>query len=279
METPATRTIPLPGDAELRVRDWEPAAPPWIHVLLVHGVAEHVGRYARTGRLLAAAGAAVTGYDHRGHGGSSGARGDVERWEDLLDDLARMLDLVRGRAGTTPVAILAHSMGGLVALDALLAAQAVPDLLVLSAPGLADGLPRWQHAVAPFLARVIPGVRLPNAWDGSALSRDPEVARDAAADPLTLRSASIRLGAGAFRAQDRVNAAIGRLDRAPVPTLVHHGEADPLVPPAASVPLGALAGVTRRTWPGLRHEVLNEPEGPEVVSATVGWLREAAASG
>ena len=279
MEAATTRTIPLPGDAELLVRDWEPAETPWIHVLLVHGVAEHAGRYERTGRLLAAAGAAVTGYDHRGHGGSSGGRGDVDRWEDLLDDLARMLDLVRAQAGATPVAILAHSMGGLVVLDALLAGQAVPDLLVLSAPGLADGLPRWQHAVAPLLARIVPGVRLPNAWDGSALSRDPEVARDAAADPLNLRSASIRLGAGAFRAQDRVNAAIGGLGRAPVPTLVHHGEADPLVPPAASLPLGAVAGVTRRSWPGLRHEVLNEPEGPEVVAATLDWLRASTAAG
>ena len=95
-----TRSLAAPDGATLQVRDWTPSEPPWAHVLLVHGVAEHAGRYDRTGRLLADAGIAVTGYDHRGHGGSSGRRGDVHSWHDLTDDVGRMLAEVRGRAAT-----------------------------------------------------------------------------------------------------------------------------------------------------------------------------------
>ena len=58
-----------------------------------------------------------------------------------------------------------------------------------------------------------------------------------------------------------------------VPTYVLHGEADPVVPPAASEPLAGLAGVTRRLWPGLRHECLNEPEQDEVMAEIEAWVR------
>lgn len=272
------RLLTAPDGATLQVRDWTPAATPWAHLLLVHGVAEHAGRYDRTGRLLTDAGVALTGYDHRGHGRSSGARGHVDDWTDLTGDVGRMLADVRAAAAGRPVGILAHSMGGLVTLDAVLAGSAAPDLLVLSAPGIDDDLPRWQHAVAPLIARVAPTYRIRNAWGEAMLSRDPEVGRQAAADPLNLDRVSARLGAGGFGAQARVRAAVGSLARAPMPMLVLHGEDDRLVPPRATEALGRVSGVTRRTYPSLRHELLNEPEGPAIVAGIVAWLREVTAT-
>ena len=70
-----------------------------------------------------------------------------------------------------------------------------PDLLVLSSPALADRLPGWQHAMAPILARVSPRRTIANAWGPDALSRDPEVGRAVAADPLCLDSSTVKLGA------------------------------------------------------------------------------------
>jgi alpha-beta hydrolase superfamily lysophospholipase len=54
---------------------------------------------------------------------------------------------------------------------------------------------------------------------------------------------------------------------------VIHGGADELVPTAGSEPLAAVPGVERRVVPNLRHETLNEPEGPQVVAGVVDWLR------
>ena len=264
------RTSTTPDGATLLVRAWVPATEPWAHLLLVHGVAEHSGRYERTGRILAGAGIAVTAFDLRGHGGSSGRRGDVERWTDLTGDVGRLLAEVRSAAEGRPVILMGHSMGGLVCLDAVLSGIAAPDRLVLSSPAIADALPRWQHLVAPIGARIVPTLQVPNAWGPDALSRDPEVGRAAAADPLNLRSSSARLGAHAFAAQTRVQAGLGALC---VPTLVTHGDADPIIPPAATLSLGTLPGVTRRLYPGLRHETLNEPEGPQVAADIVAWLR------
>ncbi len=265
-------TLTTPDGATLAIREWNPAEEPWLRLLLVHGAAEHSGRYDAVGRQFAEAGIAVLAYDHRGHGASSGRRGDVGDWTQLTGDAGRLVDELRARAADRPVALMGHSMGGLIVLDAVLTGVASPDLLVLSAPGIGDGLPAWQHAFAPLISRVWPTLRLANGWGPEALSRDPAVGAAAAADPLQLQKASVRLGAFGFAAQDRVRAS---LDRLATPAFVVQGGADPLVPPEATEALGHVPGVTRKLYPELRHELLFEPEGPAVTADIIAWLQEA----
>jgi acylglycerol lipase len=265
-----TDQVTAADGTRLLTRHWAPGGSPWAGLLIVHGVAEHSGRYERTGAALAAAGIDTHASDLRGHGGSGGRRGDVTRWSDLHDDVAAGLERVRAAAPGRPAVLLGHSMGGLIVLDAVLAGRATPDLLVLGSPGLGDGLPAWQHALAPLAARVRPTLAIPNAWTGETLSRDPAVGVAVDADPLCLRRVTVRLGAGGFAAQTRARATHMGLS---IPTWVHHGGDDRLVPPRFSEPLAALPNVTRRLYPGLRHEVLNEPEGPQVVADIVDWMR------
>ena len=63
-----------------------------------------------------------------------------------------------------------------------------------------------------------------------------------------------------------------QINRISVPTYVLHGGDDALVTPTASEPIGQLDNVTRKVWPGLRHESMNEPEWPEVVDGISTWL-------
>jgi alpha-beta hydrolase superfamily lysophospholipase len=239
--------------------------------LIVHGLAEHSGRYERTGGLFADAGIDCHAFDLRGHGGSGGTRGDIERWSDYLDDVELALGKIRRSEPALPLLLLGHSMGGLISLDYATAGRPAPDLLVLASPALGDRLPAWQHAMAPILSRVSPRAVVPNAWRSEVLSRDPEVWRAIESDPLMLTGATMRIGAGGFAAQKRVNEAIERLS---IPTYVVHGGDDRFVPPEVSEPLEHLPVVTRVVVPGLRHETLNEPEGPQVVAGIVAWLRE-----
>ena len=268
----ATSSITAADGTPLLVRRWTAASDPWALMLLVHGLAEHSGRYERTGGLLAEAGIDVTAFDLRGHGGSGGPRGDVEQWTDYLDDIAVRLEAVRAEADGRPVVLFAHSYGGLICTDYVLSGRPAPDVLVLSAPALGDGLPRWQHILAPLIARIWPTLALKNAWGPDVLSRDPEVGRLVGLDPGNPERMTVRLGAFGFAAQERVRASLSRLA---VPTLVFHGSDDRLVPPAATEPFEGVPGVSRRVYPGLRHETLNEPEGPQIVADVVAWLREA----
>jgi acylglycerol lipase len=265
-----TSSITAADGTPLLLRRWPAASKPWAHMLLVHGLSEHSGRYERTGALLAEAGIDVTAFDLRGHGGSGGGRGDVERWTDYLEDIAVRLAAVRAEADGRPVVLFAHSYGGLICTDYVLLRRPLPDLLVLSGPALGDGLPRWQHIVAPLIARIWPTLAFKNAWGPDVLSRDPDVGRLALLDPGNPERLTTRLGAFGFAAQKRVRASLTALA---VPTLVFHGSDDRLVPPTASEAFEALPGVTRRVYQGLRHETLNEPEGPQVVADVIAWLR------
>ncbi|HUQ79139.1 MAG TPA: lysophospholipase [Patescibacteria group bacterium] len=261
---------------DLQTRHWPVVGDPWASIILVHGIAEHSGRYERVGQWLAGAGLAVHAYDQRGFGGSAGRRAYVERWSLQHDDLEEVLLAVRRGAPDRPVVLFGHSLGGLIALGFVVAdrPRPMPDALVLSAPALAATLPGWKRVLVRVLGAVAPTVTVRNDLDGTLLSRDPAIGAAYLADPLNVHVTTTRFGAAALAEQARVRARLGRLS---VPTLVYHGEADRLVPTESSAPLARLVHVTRRTLPDLRHESHNEPEGPAVAADVVSWLRPALA--
>jgi alpha-beta hydrolase superfamily lysophospholipase len=263
-----TDTVVAGDGTKLRTRSWRVAGEPWAVVLLVHGLSEHSGRYEHVGEWLSAAGLEVHAYDHRGFGASEGRRGDVRRWSLLLDDLgARLAEL---RRPGMPLVLYGHSLGGLICVEYAESSRPQPDALVVSAPAIDSGHPRYLHWLAAVLGRIVPWLSLSGGDDFSVLSRDPAVGEAFRHDPLVVNRLTTRFGLEAFRAQRRARRGLARIQ---VPTLVMHGGTDWLVPVAASAPLGRVPGVTRRVYPGLRHELHNEPEGHQVVADVVAWLR------
>ena len=255
------------GTHEL-VRRWEPEGEARAELVLCHGLAEHSGRYEAVGARFAAAGIGVTAYDQIGFGASGGRRAWIDQWSDVLDQIQRHVESAKETG--LPVVLLGHSGGGLFALEYALSERPAPDLLVLSAPGLDAGA-AWQRLSAPLLAAVLPTLRIPNALKGSQLSRDPAVGEAYFADPLVETKTTTRYGSELFSAMKRVRGALDGLD---VHTLVLHGAADTIVPPQGSAILGDLESVERRLYPAMRHELFNEPEGPEIVDEIIGWVGE-----
>jgi acylglycerol lipase len=269
--TSTTQPATAADGTKLLVRRWASPGPAWASVLIVHGIAEHSGRYELVGNRFAAAGLDVQAYDQRGYGASAGTRAYVDRWDQQLNDLAERLRIVRSDAAGRPVVLYGHSLGGLIALGYVLTDRAKPDILVLSAPAIEGNVPDWKRTVARIMSRIAPRTRIPNAFDGALLSRDRDVAERYLTDPLNEHVTTARFGAEVLAEQARVQASLTRLA---LPTLVIHGADDALVPPSASAPLGELTGVTRREYPGIRHELHNEPEGPSIIDDVVGWIRE-----
>jgi len=248
------------------VREWEPESAPRAHVVLVHGIAEHCGRYERTGSLLADAGFFVRSFDLIGFGGSGGARGDIDDWSRYHDQVQRHVEWARQQGG--PLILMGHSMGGNLALGYVLAGRPRPDLLVLTAPALGGGA-TWQRAIAGMVSKIAPKLPVANTLKGEQLSRDPEVGEKYFSDPLVYAKSTTRLGALLFESMDDLTRTCTELD---MPTLVLHGAADTIVPPQSTAVLGEIPCVERRLLPNLRHEILNEPEGPEVVQQIVDWI-------
>jgi acylglycerol lipase len=252
----------------LNVRHWGTTGDAWASVVIVHGIGEHSGRYDRTGRILAGAGLDTWAFDLRGHGCSGGHRVYVKRWDDHLADVEAVIRRVRALG--RPVILLGHSMGSLISINYSASPRPQPDLLILSAPPLGVNAPAWQRAVAPILSLIAPKMVIANPIAGEQLSRDPEVGKAYFADDLVQPRSTARLGAELFAAVKRARVDAGKIH---IPTLVIHGSADNLVPTAASEPFGSMPGVERRVLENLRHETMNEPEGPEVVASLVAWAR------
>jgi len=257
----------------LLVRHWPEPGEARATVLLVHGLGDHSGRLELIGNRLVAADLAVESFDLRGFGASAGPRADVERWEDLLDDVEDRF--VASRRDGLPAVLYGHSLGGLIAADYMLDPERPqPELAVLSAPSLGDRVSPFLRNALPTLARVAPGLRLRNPMTPAELSRDPAVGVAYAADGLVERRTTVRLGANALAAQERVQERIATLEAFPVPALVLHGADDTIVPPAATEALGRVAGVERRLLPGVRHEPHHDPDGPAIVDSVAAWIIE-----
>jgi len=262
----------------LATRQW-PADPsagtPWAAVLLVHGLGEHSGRYEHVGDELARAGLDVHAYDHRGFGASAGRRAWVRNWNDVYSDLGSRLESVRAASSGVPLVLYGHSLGALIALGYVLRGGRdgpLPNLLVLSAPGLEDNVARWKHSLARVLDRIVPGVRIANGIGREQLAARPQEGFGYGEDPLVENRSTVHFGAEAFAAQAAVRDAAGGLASMPIPTLVLHGGEDSIVPPSATEGLEGLRGVTRRLYPGFRHEIHNEADSP-VIADMVAWLR------
>lgn len=254
------------GVTELR-RRWR-APDPWASALIVHGLAEHSGRYELSGSFLASAGVDTHSFDLLGFGASGGRRADTECWSTYLlqvvDNLAPLF------TRNLPVLLVGHSIGGLIVVDYALSRYRRPDLVVLNAPAIDAVVPQWQRVGAPLLARVAPRLTLANPIYPEEIFIDPEMARDYRSDPLMFTRTSARLGDLILRTMDRVRRS---LDVYTLPTLVLHGEADTLVPTEVSAGLERLPNVERRVYPGIRHGSINEPEGIRMLEDLTAWAR------
>lgn len=269
----------MPDGQRLFVRDW-PLAHAERAVLIVHGLGEHSGRYARLARWFRQRGYAVRSYDQRGHGRTAGQRGAIRHADDLVADLGQVYAAFAGEAPAPPL-LLGHSMGGVVALRAVLDRRLAPPALVLSSPALRSWEPAWVLWWARVLDRVLPRLPLRNHHPKARVSHDPRVVAAYRSDPLRTRWITPRLANFIFCAGA---ACIADAPRLATPTLLLAAGDDMVVDPSGSreFAAGAEAGgqLTTRIFPGLYHEVFNEAEPwrTRVLAELEAWLAAGAAS-
>ena len=242
-------------------------------VLLVHGLGEHAGRYDRLARHLNDRGFAVRGYDQFGHGESGGARGGLPTDTRLLDDLADIVESTRARMPRkTPLILLGHSLGGLVAARFVSLALRPVDALILSSPALDPGLSGFQKILVTILPKIAPNLRVGNGLDPAFLSHDPAVVAAYLADKHVHDRISGRL-ARFIADASRATAALA--PKWQVPTLLLYAGADRLVNPAGSQAFAAAAPkqvVSARCFETLYHEIFNELHAGPVFAELERWL-------
>ena len=255
----------------LYCQSWCPVGAPRARILLVHGLGEHSGRFHNLVEYLVPRGYAVFTYDQRGHGKSKGTRGYVKRFQDYLADLDIYAETVRDGGKTF---LFGHSMGGTVALAHAVERQDDFAGLILSAPLLkaGDSVTPASMAAAKVLSLILPRLGVAPI-DAGGVSRDQAVVQAYLSDPLVFHGKlSARLGAELIKVMQEMPS---RFKDIRLPTLIIQATADRLANPEGSMVAYEHLGSRDRTlrlYPGLYHEIMNEPERAQVLEDINAWL-------
>jgi alpha-beta hydrolase superfamily lysophospholipase len=293
-----------PDDQQIFCYRW-PVAQPRGTVQIVHGGAEHAGRYAPLAAELNRQGYAVYAEDHRGHGRTGeintrlGDMGKANAFERTCDDAIALGKRALTECPDVPLVILGHSLGSLITQRILLQhadhyAAAVlsgsPDIVGVAAGAelvhaeavrvgrdqVSDAL---EAAIVAGFANAIPGAVTSHDW----LSRDAQQVQLYAQDPRC----GFSLCTGAW--QDLIAAmlvtselpALEAALRRDLPIYILSGTDDPVHGNWAAIDrlegnyrACGLHDVTVQAYPGGRHEMFNETNRAEVVTDLLRWLAD-----
>jgi alpha-beta hydrolase superfamily lysophospholipase len=252
---------------------WTPDSAARAVVILSHGLGEHARRYDHVARRFGADQLVTYALDHRGHGRSGGKRVLCRDISEYTGDFATLVDIATKENPGCRRIVLGHSMGGAIVFAYGVERPDDYDLMVLSGPAVAvPAVPRVLGFIVKTLGAVVPGLPL-QRLDSSAISRDPAVVNAYNTDPLVHHG---KVPAGIARALLLVGETMPQ--RAPAltaPLLIVHGSEDRLIRVEGSRRLLEAVGSCDRelkVYPGLYHEVFNEPEQDQVLDDVVSWI-------
>jgi alpha-beta hydrolase superfamily lysophospholipase len=259
-------------------RRCRPDRDPRATLLFVHGLAEHSGRYLHVLEHFSATGYDCWAFDYRCHGESPGLRVHIERIDEFVEDVAAAHRMVRDAVPQSPLVLVGHSQGGLLVLRYALTRPDGVEGIIISSPFLGmhpnSKPPAALQMVANIISTFSPKIMFSKVADPSFLSRTPGVAEAYAADPLVSSTVSARWFTEVMRAQLDIRERAGKLA---VPALVMQSGDDRLADPSATREWAAKAPaefVEYVEWPGLYHEMFNEPEREQVFQKMLSWLQQ-----
>ena len=294
------------GEHTIHCRLWSPDGPVRGVVQLVHGVAEHIGRYDDFAGFLAANGLAAVGDDHLGHGLSVkddselGWFAEEDGWEKIVRDEKTLYERMGEKFPGVPRVLLGHSMGSFIARTYLGWYPEDFAACILSGTGHTPGLVcrggrllaqreirrhgskfRSQTLQNMAFGSYLKGIENPigqNDW----ICRDEAVIRRYGEDPLCGFTASAELMHEMMRGLEIIGSdAHQRKMRRDLPVLFIAGDADPVGNWGKGVQIVVrrfrdvgMEDVTLKLYPGARHEVLNELNRREVWDDVLRWIDE-----
>ncbi|BBZ20164.1 alpha/beta hydrolase [Mycolicibacterium gadium] len=253
---------------------WTPELAPRGVVVLCHGYAEHARRYDHVAERFGEAGLITYALDLRGHGRSGGKRVYLRNIDEYTGDFHTLVGIARTDHPELPRIVLGHSMGGGVVFAYGVEHAGDYTAMVLSGPAVdaQDAVSSFMIRVAKVVGSILPGLPVENL-PTEAVSRDPEVVAAYMADPLVHHG---KLPAGIGKALIEVGETMPqRASALTAPLLVVHGEQDKLIPVAGSRHLLECVASTDahlKVYPGLYHEVFNEPEKELVLDDVTSWI-------
>lgn len=253
---------------------WLTDSPAKAVIVLVHGLGEHIGRYNHVANFLNKNQISVYGFDHRGHGKSSGKRGHIGSNQYFISDIDTMIDVAKKENPGLPVFLYGHSLGGNMVLYYSLFKKPSIQGVISTSPGIGTGepVPPAKLMAAKILKTLLPAMTMDNGLDVNNLSHNPQVIKDYQEDPLVHPLISAKLAMLMFSNGDWI---IENASKFNLPLLLLQGEKDHIVSLdktkqfAEKVPKSI---ITFKIFPNLYHEMHNEYEQEQVLNFILDWI-------
>ncbi|MPM48988.1 Monoacylglycerol lipase [bioreactor metagenome] len=289
------------------IRLWSPEEDDYKGILLVlHGAAEHGGRYENFADFMTSNGYIVCVPDHRGHGLSVqneddlGYFSDDDGWSKIIEDVNALILYLKERFAGRKLYLMGHSMGSFLARTYAIRHGEMIDALILSGTAhnpkgilsFGKSLAVWDIKAGKARKRSprinkMAFLDLNKCFkDGKTgfewLSRDSAVCEKFAADKLcgfNFTSSAFRdMFSGLLEITDMSN--IEKMPKA-LPVLLIAGKCDPVggfgkmvLKCDMAFKAAGLRDVTLKLYDGMRHEVLNELGKEEVYHDILNWLKK-----
>ena len=259
---------------DLHVKQWN-VENPKAQVFIVHGYAEHISRYKHLAKKLNKHDFKVIGHDHAGHGKSGGERAYIDRFDQYVWDLKRVIDEYENEE--LPKFIFGHSMGGLV-VTSYVTLYRPENINGIITSGAALRPPKNSspilRKIAPLLSEIMAHTKT-QSISAQEISRDPEIVSDYDNDPMVYRDGIKMRTASEILLRMKKTSSIANLFSPPA--LFMHGSADEIADPAGSIDFCencSSEDKEMKIWDGLFHELINEPEKKEVMTKMIKWMEK-----
>lgn len=242
-------------------QSWLPENPKAI-VQVVHGFAEHSGRYLNVVNELVPLDYGIYADDHRGHGRSEGTRNYVDSFDQYIEDEKTLYDIIKEKHPNLPIFLLGHSMGSLIVIYVIKKYEDLYKGLILSGTGtsVGDKISGFLKTMAKVMGKIAPKLKISPGLEANMLSHDPEVVKAYQEDPnVYAEKITARLG---YEMLNKFESVLDVIDKFKLPLLVQCGSEDALIKGAEEEIKEAfkMDDQTINIYDGLYHEVYNELE-------------------
>ncbi len=242
-------------------------------MVIVHGAGEHHGRYQWLAQKWNEHGLDVVMGDLPGQGRTRGKRGHIQSFTHYLDTIGEWLEEA-GKKGL-PVFLFGHSMGGLAAIRLLMERKPALFGVVLSSPCLALKKPpaKAKELMTKAFHRVAPTFSAKSGIRTELVTRNEDIREAYLKDELRVTTVTARWYQELVKAMRTANHYPEKVINTPM--LVMQAGEDFLVDKLAVRDWFDNIELTEKhykEWPGLYHELFNEPERDEVFRHAVGFI-------
>ncbi len=237
-----------------------------VGIIILHGLAEHKGRYHDFIEQLNKNDISTFAIDLRGHGESLGKRGDVKHFENYIEDLHSFVSYIRNEYPDLKLGMFGHSLGGLIA-SSYVANYKTIDFLILSSPFLKAPSKAKFFKFIPY--KILGFVKLKKRH-----SESKEMLKYSRNDMLACHYFTLRLVGNMF--VDGIQYITERFKDIKLPVLMLGGKLDPLIDSTALNDILDEFGTkdkTIRIYDNVKHRIVQNDNKDEIIADIIKWVK------